>query len=71
MGKFGLSSPQALLNTLALDPCNGVDLEFSHYVPRVEQKLFDALRNPFPSWVGRVDLLSRHSGEPKSGNVIP
>ena len=70
MGKFTLSSLRADLDTLTLDTRNGVDLEFSHHVPRVEQKLFHTLRNPFPSWFGRVDLFPWHSGEPKCGNAM-
>ena len=53
-----------------LDTRNGVDLEFSHDVPRVEQKLFNPLRNPFPSGVGRVNQLSRHTGKPKYYSMI-
>ena len=59
------SSFRAVLDTLAVDTHNGVDLEFSHHVPRVEQKLFHPLRNPLPSWFDRVYLFPWHSGEPK------
>ena len=71
MGKFSLSSLRQFLDTLALDTHDGVDLEFSHHVPCVEQKLFDPLRNPFPSWFGRVDLFPWYPGEFKYGNAIP
>ncbi len=65
MGKLGVSSFRKFLDATTLDTRNGVDLELSYHVPRVEQKLFNPLRNPFPSWVGRVNFLSRHTGEPK------
>ena len=70
MGKLSLLSLRLFLDTLALDTRNGIDLEFSHYVSRTEQKLFDPLRNPFPSWFGRVDLFPWHTGEPNCGNTI-
>ena len=52
MGKLGVLSFENSLMPRLLDTRNGVDLEFSHDVPRVEQKLFNPLRNPFPSGVG-------------------
>jgi hypothetical protein len=65
-----LRSERSLMPRL-LDTHDGIDLELSHHVPRVEQKLFDPLRHPILRRVVRGVLLSRHPGEPKPGNVIP
>ena len=66
MGKLGVSSLLAFLDDPTLDTHDGIDLELSHDVPRVEQKLFDPLRHPVLRWVVRGVLFSRHAGEPKN-----